>query len=211
MSLIRFIFKKKIVFQKSYIFIEGFIPKKFKRLLHNINSFNPSCKILYFSKKENLEEIDNIIRNYPSTIMIAKYSKNKNKSRLIIKKNLRNMSISLEILEFTLYFSKVFFGNADKWSRPIFMFEPIFDQRPELKTFKLLISSFFNSKTKDHKIHPYFDHILAFFYINTKIIFRVYQISKKKKEKINEKSKNLNQLIEIGPRLKFKIEKFQIG
>ena len=111
-KLIQFIFKKRPIFRKSYIFIIGHIPRNFKELLNNICSFNPLCKILYFSKKENLYGINETIGNVSSIIMIVRYNKTKRNFSIIIKQNCEDISISINVLDFTPYFSKIFLKNT---------------------------------------------------------------------------------------------------
>ena len=209
-NLMRFIFKKRPLFHKSYIFLIGYIPRNFQELLKNICSFNSTCKILHFSQKENLCEIKETIGNPSSVVMIVKYNKTRRKLGIIIKQNCQDISISLNVQDFTPYFSKIFFGNANKWSRTLFIFQPIFDERPELRIFKLLISFFLNSKTTSVEISPSFDHVFGFFHVNANIIFRVYQILKKKKDSTKNRPDSNFQMIEIGPRIKFKIENFKV-
>ena len=68
------------------------------------------------------------------------------------------------------------------------------------------INEVLNSKITDLKIAPFYDHVIAFYYINSKIILRVYQISKKKK---SNGIQNGFSLIEIGPRLKIRVDNYK--
>jgi len=206
LKIIEFIFKKKYTSPNSFILVSGYIPKGFKSFLTNINSLNPNCKIIFCSKKENFGDIEELIGNKNSTVLIARYNKKRSIPEISLKYNRKNQAIKLSVLNAIHYSSRIFFGNSDRWSRPLFIFDNFFEKRPELKTFKVLILSFLNSKITDLKIAPFYDHVIAFYYINSKIILRVYQISKKKK---SNGIQNGFSLIEIGPRLKIRVDNYK--
>jgi len=203
---IEFIFKKKRVTTNSFIIVSGFIPKSFRNFLVNIKTLNPLCKLIHCSKKEDLSDIDAIINNLDSIILVASHNKSKNISKISLKYNRKKQSIKFSVLNSTHRSSGFFFGNSDEWSRPLFIFDSFFEKRPELKTFKILISSFLSSKVNDLKILPFYDHVIAFYYLNLKIVLRVYQISIKKSKNLKDEFS----LIEIGPRFKIRIDNHKI-
>jgi|AntRauMFilla1563_2_1112583.scaffolds.fasta_scaffold14807_3 ribosome biogenesis protein BRX1 len=205
-KIIEFIFKKKHVTTNSFIIVYGFIPKRFRNFLINIKTLNPLCKLIHCSKKEDFSDIEEIINNLDSTILVASHNKRKNMSKISLKYNRKKQSIKFSVLNSTHCSSGFFFGNSDEWSRPLLIFDSFFEKRPELKTFKILISSFLNSKVNDLKISPFYDHVIAFYYLNSKIVLRVYQISIKKSKNLKDEFS----LIEIGPRLKIRIDNHKI-
>lgn len=208
--LVKSIFKAKKVESFSILIVVGHIPKRFKIFLNDIILLKPGCKIFNCLKKENYYSIignRNITDNRNLTILIASF--NKNTPEILLKQTSTTLFINLNVLNLTPRSSGIFFGCLNKWSRPLIVFETIFGERPELKIFKILMSSFFKSNKNDKNISPSSDHLIAFFYVNSKILLRIYQISKKKKERKN-KSKKQFYLIEIGPRVRFKVNHFSI-
>lgn len=204
--IVKSIFKTKQIEPFSLIIVIGHIPKRFKNLLNDIISLKPKCKIFNCLKKENYYSIienRNFTDNRNLTILIATFNKNKNAPEILLKQPNTTLFINLNVLNLTPQSSGLFFGGFNKWSRPLIIFETIFGERPELKIFKILMLSFFNSNKNDNNISPSSDHLIAFFYVNSKILLRTYQISKKKKG-----GKNQFHLIEIGPRVRFKVNHF---
>lgn len=208
-KIIEFIFKKKNLESNSLIIIVGFIPKRFKEFLNNIVSSKSHIKIIYRSKKEHYWDISEIVGYLKSIILIASYNKKKNTLEIILKQAIKSLGIKLNLLDITSYSSGIFFGNLNKFSRSLLFFQSIFEERPELKVFKILISSFLNPNTIDLNILPSYDHLIAFFYVNSKILLRIYQISNKNKLKKDFK-KNQFHLVEIGPRFIARIIGFKI-
>ena len=181
--IVKSIFKTKQIEPFSLIIVIGHIPKRFKNLLNDIISLKPKCKIFNCLKKENYYSIienRNFTDNRNLTILIATFNKNKNAPEILLKQPNTTLFINLNVLNLTPQSSGLFFGGFNKWSRPLIIFETIFGERPELKIFKILMLSFFNSNKNDNNISPSSDHLIAFFYVNSKILLRTYQISKKK-------------------------------
>ena len=201
-KIVQSIFKKKTYIDKSFIIVHGYIPKNVEDLIENFKALLPSCKIIHFSKKDFYDDIEKIIINADSTILIVKYNKKKKSPEITLSQSYTNSLVKLNILRLTQMSFKSFFGNFNKWSRPFFIFEKVFDERPDLKIFKFLLVSLFNSKMNHLKIAPFFDHIIALFYVNSKILLRVFQI-------INKKKKDFN-LTEIGPRIMLSISNFKL-
>ncbi|KAI3660295.1 hypothetical protein MP638_001732 [Amoeboaphelidium occidentale] len=78
-------------------------------------------------------------------------------------------------------------GNCLKGSRPFLVFTKEFDTKPEFAVVKQLLHHTFNTPRKHRKSKPFFDHVLLFCYLDSKIYVRHYQIVKQ-------------EVVEIGPR-----------
>ena len=203
-KIVETVFDRKKVPFTPFIIIESHIPKKFKNFLNSFISLIPKCKIIHFSKNQSYVNIEELMGEFHSTVLIASYNRKTNLSYITIRQTWSKYAIKLIVLNLTQVFSKIFFGNANKWSRSLFIFENIFEERPELKTFKILITSFLNSKIYNENVLPSYENVFSFFYVNSKIILRIYQIVKDKKSK-----KNFN-LVEIGPRFRLRVKNFKM-
>ena len=128
----------------------------------------------------------------------------------MLKQMQNEMMIKFQILNLTQNSSKIFFGNFNKNSRPLVLFDTIFKERPDLNVFRKLILSFFKSKLNEPNLLPSFDHIISFFYLRSKIFLRIYQICNNKKNQANKKIKNQFCFVEIGPRFRARVNKFII-
>jgi len=209
-KLIELIFKKKDSIENSFLIISGRIPKVFKKFLINFVSLVPRCKIIEYLKKGDFYDLEEILESKASVVMIASYNNNKKSSEIMLKQRKNEMMIKFQILNLTQNSSKIFFGNFNRNSRPLVLFETIFKERPDLNIFRKLILSFFKSKLTEPNLLPSFDHIISFFYIRSKIFLRIYQICNNKKNQTNKEIKNQFCLVEIGPRFRAKINKFII-
>lgn len=95
-----------------------------------------------------------------------------------------------------------FVGNNLLYSRPIVLFDSVFDESPHLKVLKQLLSWVFVVPSGHKKSKPFIDHVISFYYLDNRIWFRHYQIVHKKTSHAenNHSEKNLPELYEIGPR-----------
>jgi hypothetical protein len=209
-KLIELIFKKKDSLENSFLIISGRIPNVFKKFLISFVSLVPRCKIICCLKKGDFCDLEVIVKSEASVVMIASYNKKKKSSEIMLKQRQNEMMIKFQILNLTQNSSKIFFGNFNKNSRPLVLFDTIFKERPDLNVFRKLILSFFKSKLTQPNLLPSFDHIISFFYIRSKIFLRIYQICNNKKNQANKKIKNQFCFVEIGPRFRARINKFTI-
>jgi ribosome biogenesis protein BRX1 len=197
----------------------GFIFKKVKKNFAVIYLKKNSCKKTRFFCEDLKKLIPNGKVILSSSIKESFFSNEKKKSILILlcngkkKKNLyfflRNVkggSIFQFIIN-NLYSLKrsIFIGNAMKWSKPILTFDKNFLKIPHLRLLKPVLSRLVKSKVNDRNSEPYFDHMISFFYFNSKIWFRNYQINFFDKKK--NLQKNPIQFIEIGPRFSLFLRK----
>eukprot|EP00871_Galdieria_phlegrea_P002350 jgi/Galph1/3115/GphlegSOOS_G1781.1 len=95
-------------------------------------------------------------------------------------------------------------GNNLLYSRPIVLFDPIFEQIDYLKVIKQLLSWVFVSPKNHRKTKPFIDHVISFYYLDNRIWFRHYQLVHKKVYNSDTTSiseeKLRPELYEIGPR-----------
>eukprot|EP00186_Timspurckia_oligopyrenoides_P004850 CAMPEP_0182446882 /NCGR_PEP_ID=MMETSP1172-20130603/8021_1 /TAXON_ID=708627 /ORGANISM="Timspurckia oligopyrenoides, Strain CCMP3278" /LENGTH=316 /DNA_ID=CAMNT_0024643039 /DNA_START=52 /DNA_END=999 /DNA_ORIENTATION=- len=87
-------------------------------------------------------------------------------------------------------------GNNLLYSRAVLSFDPLFDSSEELRLMKELLSQAFSVPEGHRKSKPFYDHMISFFYLDSRVWFRHYQILEKADIKNSEES----QLVEIGPR-----------
>lgn len=209
-KLIELIFKKRNSVENSFLILSGRIPNFFKKFMISFVSLVPRCKIICCSKKGDFYDLEEILKSETSTVMIASYNKKKKSSEIMLKQKQNEMMIKFQILNLTQNSSKIFFGNFNRNSRPLVLFDAIFKERPDLNIFRKLILSFFKSKLTEPNLLPSFDHIISFFYIKSKIFLRIYQICNNIKNQTNKEIKNQFCLVEIGPRFSAKINKIII-
>ena len=67
-------------------------------------------------------------------------------------------------------------GNCLKYSRPLLHFDKEFETLPHLRVVKSLLQMNFNTPRYHPLSKPFVDHILCFFYLDSHIWFRNYQI-----------------------------------
>jgi len=97
-------------------------------------------------------------------------------------------------------------GNSLMGSRPILSFDAIFEQRPQLKLLKEMLTQVFGTPEGHPKSKPFIDHVYNFSYIDGKIWFRNYQVventldEKSVHKAVKNARTDTNKLIEIGPR-----------
>ena len=97
-------------------------------------------------------------------------------------------------------------GNSLMGSRPILSFDAVFEQRPQLRLLKEMLTQVFGTPEGHPKSKPFIDHVYNFSYVDGKIWFRNYQIveetldEKVVRKAVKNASTDKNKLIEIGPR-----------
>lgn len=92
-------------------------------------------------------------------------------------------------------------GNCLRYSRPLVLFNEVFDQAPHLKVVKELFLDVFNTPKNHPKSKPFYDHVISFFCVKNVIYFRNFQILNELKEKfLTSDDVNKIKLVEIGPR-----------
>jgi ribosome biogenesis protein BRX1 len=87
-------------------------------------------------------------------------------------------------------------GNCIKGSRPILHFDKVFDDLRHLRVIKALLCHTFGTPRFHALSRPFVDHMFCFFYFDSKIYFRNYQIV----EQEATKREIDRSLLEIGPR-----------
>lgn len=96
-----------------------------------------------------------------------------------------------------------FVGNNLLYSRPIVLFDSVFDEMAHLKVLKQLLSWVFVTPRGHRKSKPFIDHVISFYYLDSRIWFRHYQVVHVKGNHPSESvshEKFLPELYEIGPR-----------
>jgi len=94
-------------------------------------------------------------------------------------------------------------GNCLKASRPMLVFDPIFEEsnKPHLRLLKLLFTQVFGTPKGHPKSKPFIDHVFAFYFADNRIWFRNYQIVM---DPEGSGGKDIEKrdpvLVEIGPR-----------
>ena len=97
-------------------------------------------------------------------------------------------------------------GNCLMGSRPVLAFDRVFDERPQLRLLKEMLSQVFGTPEGHPKSKPFIDHVFNFSYVDGKIWFRNYQIVEKSLDEravqkaVKQGATDHNKLIEIGPR-----------
>lgn len=97
-------------------------------------------------------------------------------------------------------------GNCLMGSRPILSFDRVFDERPQLRLLKEMLSQVFGTPEGHPKSKPFIDHVFNFSYLDGNIWFRNYQIVENSlderavKKAVRKGATDHNKLIEIGPR-----------
>mmetsp|Transcript_3520 Transcript_3520/g.6548 ORF Transcript_3520/g.6548 Transcript_3520/m.6548 type:complete len:293 (+) Transcript_3520:1-879(+) len=87
-------------------------------------------------------------------------------------------------------------GNCLKGSRPILFFDSAFDESPNYRLLKELLTQILGSPKGHPKVKPFVDHQFSFFLADNRIWFRNYQLVKS-----DPNSKEaVDTLVEIGPR-----------
>lgn len=200
--------------------LSAFIFKKIKKKLAVIYLKKNSCKKTRFFCEDLKKLLPNGRVILSSSIKDSFFSNGERKRSILIllcngKKN-KNLYFFLRnseggpIFQFiinNLYSLKrsIFIGNAMKWSKPILTFDKNFLNIPHLRLLRSVLSKLVKSKVNHHNSEPYFDHMISFFYYNSKIWFRNYQINFFDKKK--NLKKNPIQFIEIGPRFSLFLRK----
>ncbi|KAF4686686.1 Ribosome bioproteinsis protein BRX1 [Perkinsus olseni] len=93
-------------------------------------------------------------------------------------------------------------GNCLHGSRPLLHFDAAFDDNtnsPQLALYKQMFIKMFGVPRNHPKSKPFYDHVMAFYWLDNKIWIRHYQISPEGAENMNNPDKQT--LTEIGPRM----------
>jgi ribosome biogenesis protein BRX1 len=69
-------------------------------------------------------------------------------------------------------------GNCLMGSRPLLIFDSNFDTQPHLLLLKEMLSQALGTPKGHPASKPFFDHALSFFWLDNRIWFRNYQVSK---------------------------------
>jgi ribosome biogenesis protein BRX1 len=94
-------------------------------------------------------------------------------------------------------------GNCLKGSRPLLVFDPSFEDtaKPHLNLIKELFTQVFGTPKGHPKSKPFIDHVFCFYYIDSRIWFRNYQIVMDPETTGGRKVEKRDPvLVEIGPR-----------
>ena len=105
-----------------------------------------------------------------------------------------------------------FTGNCLLGSRPILVFDKLFDEIPHWKICKELLTQIFAPPADHPKTKPFVDHVITFFVVDGKLWFRHYQIVTHNEAQAAKAARALesgnetqfeyskSSLVEIGPR-----------
>jgi len=94
-------------------------------------------------------------------------------------------------------------GNCLKASRPLLVFDSSFDDstKPHLNLIKTLFTQVFGTPKGHPKSKPFVDHVFSFYYVDSRIWFRNYQIVMDPETTGGKKVEKRDPLlVEIGPR-----------
>lgn len=88
-------------------------------------------------------------------------------------------------------------GNCLKFSRAVLSFDKNFDEEPQLQIYKEILTDAFGVPRNHPKTKPFVDHMFCFYWVDSRIWFRHYQLFRDTKL-----DRNLEdvELVEIGPR-----------
>ena len=198
----KFIFKK-IKKKFAVIYLKKNSCKKTRFFCEDLKKLIPNGKVILSSSiKESF--FSNEKKTPP--IIILLFNGKKEKNLYFFLRNLEGGSIFQFVIN-NLYSLKhsIFIGNAMKWSKPILTFDKNFLKIPHLRLLRPVLSRLVKLKVNHPNSEPYFDHMISFFYFNSKIWFRNYQINFFDKKK--NLQKNPIQIIEIGPRFSLFLRK----
>ena len=67
-------------------------------------------------------------------------------------------------------------GNSMKYSRPLLVFDPLFDSQPHLQYIRAILHAAIAAPKGHPRVKPFIDHVLAFYYIDSRVWIRHYQI-----------------------------------
>ena len=67
-------------------------------------------------------------------------------------------------------------GNAMKYSRPLLVFDPLFDSQPHLQYIRAILQAAIAAPKGHPRVKPFIDHVLAFYYLDGRVWIRHYQI-----------------------------------
>lgn len=91
-------------------------------------------------------------------------------------------------------------GNNLMYSRPLLSFDPEFDNSPQLRLCKELLTQAFAAPNGQTRTKPFVDHIITFYMVDSRIWVRHYQIvDAALDEKTADKAVD-STVVEIGPR-----------
>lgn len=89
-------------------------------------------------------------------------------------------------------------GNCLKGSRPVLHFDAAFDEAPQSKLLREMLSQTFGSPKGHPKVKPFVDHVFSFFLVKGRVYFRNYQIAYEANKGTEKEGEPI--LVEIGPR-----------
>eukprot|EP00736_Rhodelphis_marinus_P008035 Rmarinus@m.19483 len=91
-------------------------------------------------------------------------------------------------------------GNCLRGSRPLLVFDKVFDTQPHLAMMKEMLMQIFCTPKSHRKSKPFVDHVFSFFYVDDRIWFRNFQIIEPQNKAEAAAAEGKPTLVEIGPR-----------
>jgi ribosome biogenesis protein BRX1 len=106
-------------------------------------------------------------------------------------------SIKFHVLNVHTMSELNFTGNCLKGSRPFLSFDANFEQTPQTRIMKAVLSQVFGTPKNHPRSRPFIDHVFSFSWIDGKVWFRNFQVA----DEVNDETKKIEKtLVEIGPR-----------
>jgi len=103
-----------------------------------------------------------------------------------------------------------FSGNCLKTSRPLLVFDKLFDTEPHWQLVKELFTQTFGTPKYHPKSQPFIDHVLNFSIHDNRVWMRNYQVILEGENKVKE-DKFQPEVVEIGPRIVLNLQRIQEG
>lgn len=196
--------KEKFIIEKHPILIYNIDQKKKNfKMVKEFKKIAPHAKLLKEKMRKNFFVDFSSFLDHDKKQVLFFFEFKKKENYLWICKMPRDPLFSLIVKSVKKSEMFYFLGRCAKWSKPMILFDSNFEKKPHLLLIKKILENFFFLKSMNKKILPYTDQALSFCYFNNKIWLRNFQINFSK-EKGCKKNKNIDQLIEIGPRITLK-------
>ena len=196
----RFIFKKKKE-KVLNIYLSKFSDKKTKIFCKDFKKIFPNSNVILISFND-IKFVTQVYLDKDSVIIVLYSEKKKKKINFSIRSSKNGFEFHFIVKNICSIDNVRFTGNSSRWAKTILSLDKHFHTVPHLRLIKPLLIELVESKINHVKSEAYFENLISFFFYNSRIWFRNYQIKFYKKN-----NKNLIKFIEIGPRFSFSLKK----
>jgi ribosome biogenesis protein BRX1 len=185
--------------QRTLVFCSRGVTSRFRHLCDDIRKLLPHHKSEpKFEKRSKLQEINEVCELKACNNALYFESRKREDLYLWLARVPSGPTMKFQVLNIHTTGEVRLAGNCLLGSRPILHFDKNFGEISYLKLMKEMITQAFGTPRNHPKSKPFHDHIMCFYWLDSKVWFRHYQVSPEAPD--NKDDPERQTLTEIGPR-----------